>query len=275
MKRFFIVFLAAIVWFCESPAQTFEELVMKSYEFADAKKFSAAEECLKSAMRLEPTNPINGILLFNLGTFQRRLKKYDAALLSYSAALAQLPDNETVLINRAELFTEMGEIEKAIGDYNVLINKTPTHEKGRFSRGLLYINTGEYVLAEADFEYIIKTNKEAFSGRFGYAILEKVRGNYDDSETIFNYLVDKYPENMRLFEERAELFFLTKRNGRAMTDLNKVFAATPEPSAELLMLRGRIRLAQNEKESAAIDFKKARELGYNADSVERLLKECF
>jgi hypothetical protein len=80
---------------------------------------------------------------------------------------------------------------------------------------------------------------------------------------------------MRVFEERAELYFLTKRNARAMADLNKVFAATAAPSAELYMLRGRVKLAQYEKESAAIDYKKARDLGYDAETVEKLLKETF
>jgi len=276
MQRLLIIFWGAFVFFYHLSAQsTFEELVMKSYEYSDANKFSAAEECLKAAMRLQPTNRINFTLLNNLGTLQRRQGKLDDALISYSAALNQMPESEIILANRAELLTEMGEIAKAISDYTTLLSKSPTNEKGLYNRGLLYINTGEYLLAEADFERIIKVHDDAFLGRFGYAILEKARGNYDDSEVIFNYLVDKHPENIRVFEERAELFFLTKRNSRAMSDLNKVFAATTEPSAELLMLRGRIRLAQKEKESAAIDFKKARDLGYNAETIERLLKECF
>ena len=169
----------------------------------------------------------------------------------------------------------MNDTEKAINDYNTLLIHYPAHEQGLYNRGLLYLKTGELILAQADFEQIIDTYKDSFSGRFGYAILEKVRGAYDESEIIFNFLADKYPNNLRVLEERAELYFLTKRNARAMADLNKVLAATPAPSAELYMLRGRVRLAQYEKESAAIDFKKARDLGYDRETVERLLKETF
>ena len=275
MKRFLIIFLGLCLCLTAVSAQTFEELVLKSYEFADANKFSAAEECLKAAMRLQPTNRLNYSLLTNLGICQWRQRKLDEALVSFSAALSQMPKEENIIQNRAELLTDMGEIEKAIGDYNALLIISPTNEKARYLRGLLYINTGKYLLAEADFEDIIQTNKDTFLGRFGYAILEKARGKYTESEVIFTYLLDKYPDNLRVLEERAELFFLTSRNGRAMNDLNKVFAASSTPSAELLMLRGRIKLAQKEKESAAVDFKKARDLGYNAETVERLLKECF
>lgn len=256
-------------------AQTFEEMVKKSYEYSDAGDWPATEECLKAAMRLEPANRLNFALLTNLGTIQRRQGKLEDALISYSAALAQRPQDELILLNRAELYTEMDEIEKAIYDYNTLIVNYPTHEQAHFNRGLLYIRTGEYLLAQTDFEFIMDTYKDTFLGRFGYAILEKARGNYNDSETVFIYLADKYPDNMRILEERAELYFLTKRNGRAMSDLNKVFAATAEPSAELYMLRGRIKLAQFEKESAAVDFKRARDLGYDKETVERLLKESF
>jgi tetratricopeptide (TPR) repeat protein len=256
-------------------AQSYEEMVMKSYEYSDANDLPAAEECLKTAMRLEPTNRFNFALLTNLGTIQRRQGKFDDALISYSAALNQRPKDELILLNRAELYTEMNETEKAINDYNTLIIHYPTHEQGLYNRGLLYINTGEFLLAQTDFELITDTYKNTFLGRFGYAILEKARGYYDESELIFNYLADKYPDNMRVFEERAELYFLTKRNARAMADLNKVFAATAAPSAELYMLRGRVKLAQYEKESAAIDFKKARDLGYDAKTVEKLLKETF
>jgi tetratricopeptide (TPR) repeat protein len=256
-------------------AQHYEDLVKKSYEHSDANDLPAAEECLKAAMRLEPTNKLNFALLTNLGTIQRRQGKFEDALLSYSAALNQRPEDELILINRAELYTEMNEPEKAINDYNTLLIHYPTHEQGLYNRGLLYIKTGEFILAQTDFEQIIDTYKDSFLGRFGYAILEKVRGAYDESEIIFNYLADKYPNNMRVLEERAELYFLTKRNARAMTDLNKIFAVTAKPSAELYMLRGRVKLSQYEKESAAIDFKKARDLGYDKETVERLLKETF
>ena len=275
MKKICVLIIGMVISVQCLSAQTFAEMVKKSYDYSDANDFFAAEECLKAAMRLEPDNQLNFALLTNLGTIQRRLGKFDDALMSYSAALAQRPKDELILLNRAKLYTDMGETEKAIYDYNTLIVYFPTHEQGLFDRGILYINTGEFLLAQADFDAILEAYKDTFLGRFGHAILEKARSNYDVSETIFIYLADKYPDNMRIFEERAELYFLTKRNARAMSDINKVFAATPEPSAEMYMLRGRVKLAQFEKASAAIDFKKARELGYDKETVDRLIKESF
>jgi tetratricopeptide (TPR) repeat protein len=256
-------------------AQTYEEMIEKSYEYLDKNDLPAAEECLKAAMRLEPGNRNNYALLTNLGTIQRRRGKLDEALVSYTAALNQQPKNEVVLSNRAELYTEMNETEKALGDYQVLLSVNPLNEDALFHRGLLYLGMQNLLLAEADFEKILDLNQETVQGRLGYALLEKVRKNYDKSEAILNYLIGKRPEYWRLYEERAELYHLMNKNARAMADLNKVFAEVPDPSAELYVLRGRVKLAQYEKASAAIDFRKALSMGYDAETVEKLLKQTY
>ncbi|MDR1331729.1 MAG: tetratricopeptide repeat protein [Tannerella sp.] len=276
MKK--ICLLACALWIAVSGdlrAQSYEDMIQKSYEYVDSNDLPAAEECLKAAMRLEPANRYNFALLTNLGTIQRRLGKHDDALVSYSAALSQRANDKLILRNRAELYTEMGETEKAIFDYQTLLSADPHDEEALYQRGLLYLQSANFILAEADFEAILEANPETVWGRLGYAILEKGRGNFDDSELILNYLINKYPDYLRLFEERAELYFLMNRNGRARSDLNRVFAETAEPSAELYVLRGKVKLAQYEKESAAIDFAKALELGYDRATAEALLKQTY
>ena len=273
--RFFVQYVFFFFLIGNCYAQTYEELVQKSYNYVDSDDLPAAEECLKVAMRLEPANRYNYALLTNLGTIQRRQGHLDDALLSYTVALNQQPKNEMILENRAALYTEMGEMELALSDYQTLLVINPLHEEALYQRGLLYIQSENFILAEIDFEKIMEINKETVKGRLGYAILEKVRGNFTESEVILTYLIGKYPNYLLLYEERAELYFLMNRRGRAMTDLNKVFAETPKPSAELYVLRGRIKLAQYEKESAAIDFRKALALGYDSATIEALLKQTY
>jgi tetratricopeptide (TPR) repeat protein len=250
-------------------------MISKSYEYVDANDLPAAEECLKAALGLEPANPNNFALLTNLGTIQRRQGKLDDALVSYTAALSRQPKSELILSNRAELYADMGETEKAMMDYQSLLALNPLNEDALYHRGLLHLRQEEFLPAEADFEKLLEINKESVKGRLGYAILEKARRNYSDSEVIFNYLIEKNPNYWLLYEERAELYFLMNKKGRAMADLNKVFAEDPTPSAELYVLRGRVKLAQYEKASAALDFKKALELGYDKATIETLIKQTY
>ena len=256
-------------------AQTYEEMIRKSYEYADRGDLPAAEEALKAAMHAEPANKNNFALLSHLGTIQRQQGKTDEALVSYTAALSLQPKNKLILSNRAELYVEMGETEKALSDYQALLLLDPLDLDAYYRRGMLYIEAKDYMLADEDFEKIMSIDKESEQGRFGFALLDKARGNYEDSEAVFSYLIEKSRTPLQYYEERAELYFLMKKNARAMADLNKIFAETNDVPAHLYVLRGKIKLAQFEKESAAIDFKKALELGYDKAVIDELIKMTF
>lgn len=256
-------------------AQTYEEMIRKSYEYADRGDLPAAEEALKAAMHAEPANKNNFALLSNLGTIQRQQGKTDEALVSYTAALSLQPKNKLILSNRAELYIEMGETEKALSDYQALLLLDPLDLDAYYRRGMLYIEMKDYMLADEDFEKIMSIDKESEQGRFGFALLDKARGNYEDSEAILSYLIEKSRTPLQYYEERAELYFRMKKNARAMADLNKIFAETNDVPAHLYVLRGKIKLAQFEKESAAIDFKKALELGYDKAVIDELIKMAF
>lgn len=256
-------------------AQTYEEMIRKSYEYADRGDLPAAEEALKAAMHAEPANKNNFALLSNLGTIQRQQGKTDEALVSYTAALSLQPKNKLILSNRAELYVEMGETEKALSDYQALLLLDPLDLDAYYRRGMLYIEAKDYMLADEDFEKIMSIDKESEQGRFGFALLDKARGNYENSEAILSYLIEKSRTPLQYYEERAELYFRMKKNARAMADLNKIFAETNDVPAHLYVLRGKIKLAQFEKESAAIDFKKALELGYDKAVIDELIKMTF
>lgn len=256
-------------------AQTYEELIGQSYDYAEQGDLPAAEAALKTALQREPANRNNFALLSNLGTIQRRMGKRDEALTSYTAALGLQPDNKLILSNRAELFIERGETEKALADYETLLRATPADIDARFRRGVLYIELKEYMLADADFDQILSLDRESKQGRLGFALLDKARGNYADSEAVLTYLIGRDPDDLQLYEERAELYFLMKKNARAMTDLRRVFAGEKEPSPYLYILRGKVRLAQYEKETAAADFKKALDLGADKSEIEELMKLTY
>lgn len=265
------IFALLFVLVSNSYAQTYEKYVEKSYDFLDKNDLISAEESLRAAMRLEPANPNNYALLMNLGTIQRRQGKFDDAIIAYSAALSRHPDNTAILENRAGLYVEMGETGKAMSDYNSLLIQNPEHQEALYCRAMLHLQQKQYLLAEQDFDKILEVNEKSTKGRLGHAILEKLRGNYDESERIFNYLISEMPREWILYEGRADLYFMMGKNARAMADINKVFIES-KPTAALYILRGKVKLSQYEKASAALDFKKALEMGYDKAVVDELMK---
>ena len=143
--RFLYLFSGLLLFCATGFAQSYEDFIQKSYDHVDKNELSVAEECLKSALRLEPANPLNYALLTNLGTIQRRQGKLDEALISYSSALSGHSNDVTILENRASLYTELGEAEKAITDYNTLLFSEPNHPESLYCRGLLYVQTKNYL----------------------------------------------------------------------------------------------------------------------------------
>ena len=166
---------------------------------------------------------------------------------------------------------DRGETEKALNDYDALLIVEPTNEEALYCRGLIYIQKKNYIWAEQDFDKILEMNEKSVRARLGHAILEKMRGNYEESERIFNYLISQMPRDWLLYEGRADVYFMMGKNARAMADINKVFIEST-PSAPLYVLRGKVKLAQYEKESAAKDFLKAQEMGYDQTIIDELMK---
>ncbi|GAB6394986.1 MAG: tetratricopeptide repeat protein [Bacteroidales bacterium] len=271
MKRTAVLLLALSLAIAMVHAQTYEQLIEKSYDFMDRNDLPAAEATLREALRREPGNPNNYALLTNLGTILRRQGKFDEAILSYTAALSRYPDNALILGNRASLYLETGETEKALNDYNLLLLKDPANEDALYSRGMIYLQQKHFLWAEQDFDRILEANNASMYGRLGHAVLEKIRGNYTESERIYNYLIDKLPREWILYKGRADLYFMMGKNSRAMADLNKLFVESV-PDAGLYVLRGKVKLAQYERETAALDFQKAKEMGYDPKAIEELLR---
>ncbi|MDR0750179.1 MAG: tetratricopeptide repeat protein [Tannerellaceae bacterium] len=272
MRWFIILLWGMVYWPGVLTAQTYEEYIEKSYQYLDRGELFAAEESLRAAMRLEPGNPNNYALLTNLGTIQRRQGKWEDAVFSYTAALGRHPDNETILDNRASLYAEMGEADKAINDYSLLLLQNPINEDALYRRGILYLGKKDFIRAEQDFDRMLEVNEKTVFGRLGHAVLEKMRGNYGESERIYNYLIDQLPHNRMLYEGRADLYFMMGKNGRALTDINRVFAEAAEPAAAMYVLRGKIKLSLYEREPARKDFLKAKEMGYNREIIDELLR---
>ncbi len=269
-----IILFLTLLFVCQViPAQTYDELIDSSFVCMEKKDLQAAMDVLKEALKEEPANPRNVLLLSNLGTIQRRAGKKEDALISYTAALSRAPENTTLLSNRASLYVELQQPENAITDYTSLLLIDDKDEDALYERGLLYLQVRNFSLAQSDFEKIVEINPNTLKGRLGIASLCKLRKEYEEAEKIYAFLMEKTDDNADVYAGRAELYFFTGKNSRAMSDVNKAISLQPDNSY-LYILRARIKLVHYEKKSAMKDIEKAKSLGYDSVEAERLLQLC-
>lgn len=275
MKKsiFFIVIVAICALDCSiSSAQNYDELITRSFDYLDADSLPEAEEALREALRIEPGNPGNGMLLLNLGTIQRRQGKLKEAEESYTIGLAFLPNNLTLLNSRAQLFAEMEKYPEAINDYTEVIYHEPENEDAYYERALCKLMNQDTLGARLDLEQIDRFNPNSAKSRLGMAYVYKAQQMWREASELYDALIERNPRNASLLRERAEVFYFSNRMGAALDDVNKSIDFDPRDPYSYL-LRAQIRYAKGDKEYARRDLNQALELGLNKEEVRDLIEK--
>ena len=275
MKKsiFFLVIVAICALDCSiSSAQNYDELITRSFDYLDADILPEAEEALREALRIEPGNPGNGMLLLNLGTIQRRQGKLKEAEESYTIGLAFLPNNLTLLNSRAQLFAEMEKYPEAINDYTEVIYREPENEDAYYERALCKLMNQDTLGARLDLEQIDRFNPNSAKSRLGMAYVYKAQQMWREASELYDALIERNPRNASLLRERAEVFYFSNRMGAALDDVNKSIDFDPRDPYSYL-LRAQIRYAKGDREFARRDLNQALELGLNKDEVRDLIEK--
>lgn len=275
MKKyaFFIVFVAFWALNCTfSLAQTYEEYVTQSFDYLDSDSLPQAEEALRQALRLEPANPSNGMLLLNMGTLQRRQGKLAEAEQSYTIGLGFMPGDLSLVGSRAQLYAEMGEYGKAIDDYTTLIAANAQDEDAYYERALCRLMANDTLGARLDLEEIDKFNPLSAKSRMGMAYVYKASEMYREAAELYDALIERNPKNATLLRERAEVYYLSKRMGAALDDVNRSIDLQPRDPYGYI-LRAQIRYAKGDKEFARRDLNQALELGLKIEEAGNLVQK--
>ena len=275
MKKsiFFLVIVAICALDCSiSSAQNYDELITRSFDYLDADSLPEAEEALREALRIEPGNPGNGMLLLNLGTIQRRQGKLKEAEESYTIGLAFLPNNLTLLNSRAQLFAEMEKYPEAINDYTEVIYHQPENEEAYYERALCKLMNQDTLGARLDLEQIDRFNPNSAKSRLGMAYVYKAQQMWREASELYDVLIERNPRNASLLRERAEVFYFSNRMGAALDDVNKSIDFDPRDPYSYL-LRAQIRYAKGDREFARRDLNQALELGLNKEEVRDLIEK--
>lgn len=77
-------------------------------------KWQDAERCILGALRAEPGNPANPMLVTNLGIVRNRMERYDEALESFDLALSRMPRSTVALTGRAEALVALQRNKEAL-----------------------------------------------------------------------------------------------------------------------------------------------------------------
>lgn len=264
-----IIGLMSSVWLM---AQDYNEWIDRSFSYIEANLLDSAEFALQQALRMQPANPQNALLLSNLGTIQRNLGKREQSLHSYTNGLMMAPHSVTLLMNRAALYSEMDSTDAALTDYNRVLLLDEEQEEALYRRGLIRLEKGDTAACRLDFEQLFRINPASIPGRIGMGALLKKRHYYNDAVDLYTQILRMDPAHAGAYLGRAEACYYNKRYKKALEDVNKAIETDGEDPVAFV-LRGKIWLALYEKEAANRDFEKAVTLGFDPKEIEQILEE--
>lgn len=271
--KIFITLLFTL--FCTSATlygQSYNDWIERYQSQVKNDSLEAAEQSLIAALKLESAGKQTGYAYSNLGTLQRRMGKNEQALDSYSKALIILPHSLTVLMNRASLYSDMNIFDKALRDYSEIILIDPDYEDAYYLRGLIRIETGDTLAAKQDFDLLYKKNKNSALARVGTATLYNASGRYREAAELYTEVIRFNPQKASFYLNRSEAYLLDQKPGKALKDINSAIEID-DKNAVYYYMRGKIKMAMFEKESAKNDFKAAVDLGLNPRLVDEQLKK--
>lgn len=273
-KRYFFMLIVAI-WTINCSilhAQTYDELISQSFDYLEADSLPKAEELLRDALRREPGNPGNGLLLLNMGTIQRRQGKLQEAADSYTIGLGFLPGNLALLNSRAQLLAEMERYAEAIDDYTSVIVAEPKNEDALYERALCRLMRQDTLGARLDLEQIDQFNPQSAKSRLGMAYVYKAQQMWREASELYDVLIERNPGSASLLRDRAEVYYYANRMGAAFDDINRSIDINPHDPYSYV-LRAQIRYARGDKEFARRDLNQALELGLKREEASDLIQK--
>lgn len=271
MRKAILLFSIAIITFTAS-AQTYFEFADSAEKYIKAKDWSKAEAFIKDALKKDPTNNNNSLLLSNLGTIQRYQGKYDDAIKNYSIALFMTPNAVTILRNRALLYMQVDSLNAAYEDFAKIIKLDDSDLTSRYYHGMIALQNKDMDKSKSDFDYILRLSPNSESGNSGLALWNKVNGHYAQAIQLYSLLIKAKTQQTRVYlSGRAECYLRLKQLNNAEDDI-KAALSLDSTDSYVYYLKAQLAKARFDNEEMKRDMELAEKYGFDKKEIEKLLK---
>ena len=112
-------------------------------------RWNDAADLIMSALKEEPANPSNALLVSNLGIVRFNQGQDSLALVTLDEAHDMAPNSVTILSNRARVRTALGKVNGAIADLRRVCELDSTLSQPLFTLGMLLLRTEQAEAADS------------------------------------------------------------------------------------------------------------------------------
>lgn len=229
-------------------------------------RWAEAEALTIEALRMEPGNPGNILLMSNLGLLRFYMGKDSLALDVLTDAHRMAPASVTILKNRGRVYEANGRFKEARADYDEILRLDSLERDARFHRGVLALNSSDVKTAKADFEFMKRHWPEDVNTNLGNALLEAASGRYEEAIVYYNRVLQE-DKNPVYYGERAFCRIQLGQLQDASDDIAAALDLDPE-YGELYLYRAVLNRMRYRPEDAEADLRRAAELGVDISRVD-------
>ena len=265
---FLLFLLGRHVCFPASPR--YLELADSADFYLARENWIQAENKIMEALRLEPANFTNSMLLANLGLIQTHKGEYDKAISSLSLGLNIAPSSTVILNNRAHAYLLMDSIAPAIQDLDRSLQIDSLQEWTLQTRGYIYLQESDIENARHLFEKIKKEFPGNTSVYSGFAAIAEKEGNFNEAMNNYKIVIDKNPEDEEAREAYIFLLIKTDNYTDARSQIRKGLELNPE-NPMFYLLRGYLHRLNYRMDEAQADKKIALDKGLDIQYVNSFI----
>lgn len=235
------------------------------------KQWNRAERFFLDAIRSEPGNPSNSLLLSNIATIQRRQGRLNEAIKNYSMAIDLTPNAVTLLLNRAAVYTLIDSIALAQADYERIMKIDDRDVESRYNHGMLALNTGDSKTAQHDFDDILRINPNSGLAKQGQGYVFKHAGEFEKAAQCFSEVIKVKPTST-LLANRADCYLAIKRLNDASLDIANALELDPDDPF-IYVLRAKLNKIRFNRADMERDIKLAVAHGITEKEARELIGE--
>lgn len=234
-----------------------------------AERYAEAEGFILKALRLEPANYSNHLLLSNLSAVRLHLGRPTEAAEAAEIGLGIAPSSTMLLMNHALASLALGDEQTALEDTGKALEIDSIHPRALNIHGLILFNKGRYREAKVYYQRLLSIDQDDPDALVALGRIALVEGDMTNAVDYFTRAVkvDPLPEND--FYLVLSLIFADK-DAEASERLRESLRDYPH-DGDLYILKALLSKRNFQNDSVDLNLKLARE--YGAD--ENLLQQFF
>ncbi|MCH5235012.1 MAG: tetratricopeptide repeat protein [Muribaculaceae bacterium] len=230
------------------------ELADSADYFISHENWNRAEEKIIQALRLEPANFTNSLLLANLGLVQAQKGEYLKSLESLSMGLNIAPSSTVLLNNRAHTYLLLDSLSAAKKDLDKSLEIDSIQEWTLQTRAYIYLQENDLEQASGLFHKLKNNFPDNSSVYSGMAALAEYEGDTDKALENYKEALALKPEDDEAREAYIFLLINSDKYSEARTAIKTALDLNPE-NPMFYLLRGYLHKLNYRNDEAQADKK--------------------